>query len=70
MASKVGTAAKVAAVKGLRTFLQTFAGALIALPVVASVADIKVQAPALIVATYVAVSAGIVSFLQNFAEGL
>ena len=68
--ANIVSAAKVGLVKGLRTFLQTFAGALVALPAISTVADIKVNAPAIIVALWVSVSAGLVAFLQNTAESL
>lgn len=63
-------AVKISLVKAFRTFLQTFAGALVALPVIASAADIKVQAPAIVVALYVSLAAAAVCFCQNLAENI
>lgn len=63
-------AVKHALVKAIRTFLQCFAGALVGLPVVTTVTDVKVQAPAILVALYVSLSAAVISFCQNLAEAM
>lgn len=55
-------------VRALRTFAQTLAGALVALPTVDVVTNIKDIGNPLIVALYTAILAGVVSFLQNVAE--
>jgi len=59
---------KGAAIRAVRTFAQTFAGALIAFPVAASLSDIRAVGEPVILALYTAVLAGAVSFLQNIAE--
>lgn len=61
---------KRAAIRGLRTFLQTTAGMLAAVPVASAVSDITVQGGAILLALYSGLFAGAVSFLQNAAEGL
>lgn len=59
---------KSAAIRALRTAAQTLAGALVGLPTVQNVLDIQEIGNPLAVALYVAVLAGVVSFLQNVAE--
>lgn len=58
------------AVRALRTTIQTFVASLLAFPVAQSVTDILVAGELWLVSLYVAVFAGLVSFLQNVAEGL
>lgn len=59
---------KDAFVRALRTAAQTLAGALIGLPTVSAVTDIKSIGDPLLVAIYVAFMAGVVSLLHNVAE--
>lgn len=54
--------------RSLRTFAQTLAGALVALPTASSVVDIRNVGEPLLVALYVAFMAGLVSFLMNLGE--
>ena len=56
-------------IRALRTAAQTLAGALIAFPTVDSVTQIREIGNPFIVALYTAFMAGLVSFLQNIAEG-
>jgi len=59
---------KGAAIRAVRTFAQTFAGALIAFPIAASLSDIRAVAEPVILALYTAGLAAVVSFLQNVVE--
>lgn len=61
---------RIAVLKGVRTFLQTTAGMLAAVPVANAVSDITVQGGAILLAFYAGLFAGVVSFLQNAAEVL
>lgn len=55
-------------VRALRTFAQTLAGSLVALPTASSVVDIRHIGEPLLVALYVAFMASLVAFLMNVAE--
>jgi hypothetical protein len=61
---------KAALIRAVRTFLQSLAGSLAAIPAVETVADIQVRGSGILVALYVAFFAAVVSFLQNAAEAL
>lgn len=55
-------------IRAARTFAQTLAGCLVALPTVDSVASVRQIGQPLIVGLYVAFMAGVVSLLHNLAE--
>lgn len=59
---------KRALIRAARTAAQTFAAALVALPTVGSIGDIKTVAEPVAVAVYTALVAFAVSFLHNIAE--
>lgn len=56
--------------RAIRTFLQTTAGMLAAVPVAGAISDITVQGGAILLAFYAGLFAGFVAFLQNLAEVL
>lgn len=59
---------KGAAIRALRTFFQSLAGALVAFPVAEAVSDLKAVGGPLILALWTALLAGVLSFLQNVIE--
>jgi hypothetical protein len=63
-------ALKIAALRGLRTTIQSLAGVAAAIPLMASFTDAKAQGVIAAWATLGAVIGGIAAFLQNYAEAL
>lgn len=57
-------------IRSARTFAQTLAGSLVALPTVDAIADVRQVGEPIIVGLYVAFMAGVVSFLHNVSENV